>query len=311
MTAAEFLKQGKLDESLKALEAEVRKAPADPKLRVFLFQLLSVMGVWDRAANQLEVVSEMDPGALLMAQMCRQAILCEHFRAEVFAGKRSPLLLGEPDAWVQQMIAAMSLEGQGNHEGAATLRAEALEAAPVSAGFIQVERAGHTLEPVAFEWIADADPRLGPMLEVVVGGKYYWVPWYRIRAIKAEKPQDLRDAVWAPVQLLWSTGAATVGLIPCRYAGSESQSQPGSVRLGRETLWVTSAGGEDRPLGHRLFATESGEFSLHEVRSIQIGDGQAEWPSDRDEAMSAEAISKLPDAVKARLGHLSGGGKIG
>lgn len=293
MTAAELIKLAKLDEALTALEGEVRKAPADPKLRVFLFQILALMGRWDRATTQLEVIAEMNPAALLMAQACRQAILCEHFRTEVFTGKRSALLLGEPDQWVQQLIAAMTLDGQGNHSAAEELRAAALEAAPASAGFLEV--AGADGKPVRtnFEWIADADPRLGPMLEVMVGGKYYWVPWHRVRAVKVEKPSDLRDAVWAPARFLWSTGAAQDGFIPSRYVGSEQPSNPGPVRMARETVWVQS-GGAELPLGQRLFATDAGEFSLFETRTIQIGEGEAEWPTDRMAQAGVAAVANLP-----------------
>ena len=28
----------------------------------------------------------------------------------------------------------------------------------------------------AFAWMADADMRLGPVLEAVINGRYYWVP---------------------------------------------------------------------------------------------------------------------------------------
>ncbi len=297
MTAAELIKQAKLDEALTALENEVRKAPADPKLRVFLFQILALMGRWDRATTQLEVIAEMNPAALLMAQACRQAILCEHFRTEVFTGKRSALLLGEPDQWVQQIIAAMSMDGQGNHDAAADLRASALEAAPASAGFLEVAGADGSPVRTNFEWIADADPRLGPMLEVMVGGKYYWVPWHRVRAIKIEKPCDLRDAVWAPARFLWSTGAAQDGFIPSRYAGSESPANSGAVRMARETVWVDSGHGQELPLGLRLFATDAGEFSLFETRLIQIGEGEAEWPSDRMAAAGVGAVANLPKDI--------------
>ncbi len=43
-TIEEDVRQGRLDEALAALQAAIRKAPADPKYRVLLFQLLSVMG---------------------------------------------------------------------------------------------------------------------------------------------------------------------------------------------------------------------------------------------------------------------------
>ena len=40
-------------------------------------------------------------------------------------------------------------------------------------------------EDSAFEWIADADDRLGPVLEAIVNGRYYWVPFERVRRIQA------------------------------------------------------------------------------------------------------------------------------
>lgn len=67
MTPQDLLKQGKLDECLKTVEAQVRANPADAKLRVLLFQVLAVMGEWDRATIQLGVAAEMDQANVLMA----------------------------------------------------------------------------------------------------------------------------------------------------------------------------------------------------------------------------------------------------
>ena len=60
MTAEQLLKEGQLDEALKALFQVVRDKPADAKSRRFLFQLLSVLGDWKRADTQLQVLGEMD-----------------------------------------------------------------------------------------------------------------------------------------------------------------------------------------------------------------------------------------------------------
>jgi type VI secretion system protein ImpE len=100
MTAKELVQQGKLAEALTALGAEVRAAPNDAKLRVFMFQLLAVTGQWERAANQLKVCNDQDPKTIMMAQVCGPALAAENLRAEIFAGNRSPLLLGEPEEWI-------------------------------------------------------------------------------------------------------------------------------------------------------------------------------------------------------------------
>jgi type VI secretion system protein ImpE len=90
MSAEELLRQGRLNDAFAALKEQVRKAPANAKLRVFLFQVLAVQGDWERALTQLNTAAEMDASTLAMAQMYREALSCEALRAEVFAGLRTP-----------------------------------------------------------------------------------------------------------------------------------------------------------------------------------------------------------------------------
>src|SRR5688500_2239100 len=80
--AVEYLRQGQLSQCLEALQAQVRQQPADPKLRVFLFQLLAVLGRWDRALAQLKVAGEMDPTCIPLTQIYQPALHPDVLRAE-------------------------------------------------------------------------------------------------------------------------------------------------------------------------------------------------------------------------------------
>ena len=84
--AEERFRAGDLSGCLQQLQAAVRSAPADAKLRIFLAQVLMVQGDWDRALNQLKVIGEVDASALPMAHAYSTAIQCERLRADVFAG---------------------------------------------------------------------------------------------------------------------------------------------------------------------------------------------------------------------------------
>lgn len=251
-------KAGRLTAALEELQAEVRQKPADVKLRIFLAQLLMVMGQWDRAVTQLAVISEMDAGALPMARAYRAAIDCELLRAEVFAGKRSPLLFGDPEPWIAGMLKALAIEAEGRAADAATLRAESCEMAPASAGKLNGE---------PFEWLADADSRLGPMLEVMLNGAYYWVPLHRVQKIMIDPPADARDLIWLPAQFIWTNEGEAVGFIPTRYVGSEA-SQDDAIRMSRKTEWRQLGESSFAGEGQRLLATDSAEYSLLEVREI-------------------------------------------
>ncbi len=260
MDAAELLKQARLDEALLKLQEQVRGDPANARHRVFLFQLLAVMGRWDKALTQLNVAADLDPKALLMAQVCRQTLQCEAFRAEVFAGQRLPLVFGQPDEWVGWLVQANQLAAEGHHAQAVEMRNRAFEAAPAVAG---------NIDGKPFEWLADADPRLGPVLEAIIDGKYFWVPMHNIRQVSVEAPADLRDVVWLPANFTWANGGVGVGMIPGRYPGTESATD-GAVRLGRRTDWRTVAPEMDIPIGQRLLVTNEGEYPLFELRRISF-----------------------------------------
>jgi type VI secretion system protein ImpE len=260
LAAEKSLLAGDLDGALAKLTEKVRGDPANPKLRVFLFQLLSLNGEWERALTQLNVTAEMDPINLTMAQVYREAIQCEVLRKEVFAGRTSPLVFGDPEPWIALLISALKATAEGRHEHARELRDKAFDEAPTTSGKIN---AG------SFAWIADGDTRMGPVLEAIVLGRYYWVPYHRIREIRMEPPTDLRDFVWAPAQFTWSNGGQTVGLVPARYPGSESHPEP-AIRLGKRTEW-TDAGAETYVgLGQRMIATDTGEHPLLDIRTLLL-----------------------------------------
>ncbi len=258
MTPEEHIKLGRLDEAMTSLRDAIRSNPAEPKLRVFLFQLLCVNGDWEKALTQLNLIADISADANLLAQIFRPVIQCEALRAEVFAGKRSPLIFGEPQEWIGWLVHANALAATGKLQEARALLDKALEAAPAVSGSIN----GH-----AFEWLADADSRLGPVLEAVIDGKYYWVPFNRIAQIHFSRPSDLRDLVWISATFTWANGGESSGLVPVRYPGSEA-AQDAGLRLSRKTEWKD--GGEGFFFGHgqRVFATDADEYPLLETLSV-------------------------------------------
>ena len=256
------LKGGDPAAALEQLQEQVRARPGDAALRTFLFQLLCVLGQWERALNQLEVASSLDPGALAMAQMYGEAIRCEAIRSEVFAGRKSPVVFGEPEQWLALLIESRLVAGRGDADYAEQLRLRAFEEAPASSGEIDGRR---------FEWIADADSRLGPVLEAVINGRYYWVPFARLSRVSIEAPSDLRDVVWMPAHLAFENGGETVALIPTRYPGSHA-SDDGLITLARKTVWVEVAEDAHHGLGQRVLTTDGEDVPLMDVRTITIGD---------------------------------------
>ena len=271
--AEALLRQGDPRAALAKLTEAVRAKPADASLRIFLSQLLCVLGQWERAHTQLNVVAEMDKLAIPMRETVGHAIRCELMRAQVFAGKRSPMVFGQPDEWLALLIESLLQAGQGNADMARDLAARAFDAAPAVSGQIDGQ---------AFEWIMDADSRLGPVLEACVNGRYYWVPFSRLSRIVFEAPEDLRDCVWMPAQLMFTNGGETVALVPTRYPGSQDSSD-GLINLARRTEWSELGADRWAGLGQRVLATDAGEHDLMAVRTITLDEAPASPESSNGE----------------------------
>lgn len=246
--------------ALVSLTAAVKAAPAKPQLRVFMAQLLCVLGQWERAHTQLNVVADLDASTGPMREMVGHALRCELLRAAVFAGRRSPMVFGQPDEWLAMLIESLLQSGQGDAEISAQLADRAFEAAPATQGRINGQ---------PFEWIGDADSRLGPVLEAMVNGKYYWIPFHRLSSVVIEESKDLRDRAWLPANISFANGGEAIAMIPTRYSGSES-SEDGQILMAAKTEWVNMGFGRFAGLGQRVLVTDQGEHDLLSVRRIEM-----------------------------------------
>lgn len=260
MDVKDALKAGCLTEALSLAKQGVRKAPADPAQRSLLFQLYCIVGDWPAAATQLNLVGELDPTTSLFVGVAEKILDCEIERTRVFAGRQEPTLFGEPAPWIGGMVEAFRLSLQGKWEAAAASQAKALEAAPMTPA---------RLGACQVDWLADADSRLGPLLEAFVDGRYYWVPFQRIRQLTLRPRTHLMDVIWAPVDFIWTNEGHSSGFIPVRYAGSEFSAEP-LIQLGRKTEWAAHEGNIYQGIGHRIITTSEAELPLLEMDSVHF-----------------------------------------
>ena len=205
-------------------------------------------------------MEKLDKDTYPMVQTYRTAILCEMLRADIFAGRQTPLIFGEPPAWMAWMVESLKLLAEERYDQAEALRDQAFEKAEAIPGVIDEN---------SFNWIADADSRLGPILEVILNGRYYWVPFQQIQSVQIAPPKDLRDLVWLPAQFFWINGSKMVGFIPSRYPGSE-KTEDSALQLAHTTFWQEVNPGIHYGLGQRMLATDLDDYSLLNVRLLRM-----------------------------------------
>ncbi len=260
MSPEELVHAAQLEDGLAALKAQVRDAPTDPHKRFFLFQLLSVLGRWEQAMTQLNIAADLDVNLAMFAHAGRRLLQAEALREEVFAGRRTPMILGEPDEWVSAMVQATRLLAQGHTDEALRDREAALAEAPARPGRLNDE---------AFAWLCDADARMGPMLEGVVDGRYYWIPMTNIARVEIEAPSRLRDLVWLPTTFVWTNEGVSTGFLFTRYPGSHEADDP-AIMLARKTDWTDIADGVQIGTGQRILISDASDFPILETREIEF-----------------------------------------
>jgi len=258
--AAGSLVPDELDSELARIKHAIRESPAAPEHRIAYFQLLCIKGDWERANDQLKIVEEVAPASALFAQVYSRAILCELERAKVFAGDGDPVIFGEPAEWLAHLIEAFRRGRSGDWDAASKAQALAFEAAPVTKG---------SLNDHAIEWVADADSRLGPVLEAFIEGHYRWIPFDRISKLTIPEPSHQIDKVWVPAKFVWTNRGSADGLIPVRYFGSEATGST-AMKSASLTEWVEPAPGIYTGLGQRLITSDIQEVGLLDVRELNL-----------------------------------------
>lgn len=135
-----------------------------------------------------------------------------------------------------------------------------------------------TLNGKPFEDLRDADPDIGPRLEVFAAGSYVWIPFQHVASVEMAAPQRLRDTLWAPalVQAAPSFRGMDLGevLVPAVYPFSWKQPDE-QVWLGRVTNWLVNENGRESPVGQKTLLVDGEEFSFLEVRSLKFENGAA------------------------------------
>ena len=239
VSANDLFRAGKLKEAVQALNAEVRDHPTDTKRRTFLFELLCFAGEYERAEKQLDVLAQAGPNSEMGALLYRSALQAERTRQDLFNRKQYP----------------KPVEGSTPSHGAPT----------------------GTLNGKPFQEIGDADPRIGPRLEVFAGGNYLWINFEHLASLDIPPPQRLRDLLWTPARVRAGPGLKNTELgevlLPVLSPGAW-QSSNEAIKLGRVTQWNDDESGESVPVGQKMLLVDGEEIPLLEIRKLEFNSPQ-------------------------------------
>jgi type VI secretion system protein ImpE len=123
--------------------------------------------------------------------------------------------------------------------------------------------------------IADADPRVGPRLEVFAGGRYLWIPFAHLAAVHIEGPARLRDLRWLPARVATGPSVRDLELgevllptlTPAAWRHDDAE-----LRLGRATDWEELPDGDFAPVGQKLLRIDGALVPLVEIRTLTFAE---------------------------------------
>lgn len=236
------------------LENEIKARPADADLRAAFVQFLCLSGNWARALTQLKSWLALKPQAEPTVTLLEQTLRGEQQRAAVLSGQARPQMPEEQWPWLANLADALAAEPQQ----ATALCLNALEQADANPGTLNVIDD----EERAFGWLMDGDARLGPVCELIVNGRYFWLPFSAIAEIRFQAPASVTDLVWRHALVRLADGSEQVCQIPARYPLGEQPEE--RFLLGRATEWLAldDEGSLYQGLGQKVWLNDEDEFPL-------------------------------------------------
>jgi type VI secretion system protein ImpE len=234
MNAQELYRAGRLADALKALSAEVRDNPTDARRRTFLFELLCFAGEYARADKQLEVLGEAGPNSEIGVMVYRSALFAERQRQDLFTRGEFPQPQGDS--------AETPLSGVINGK--------------------------------PFKSFSDADPRIGPRLELFAAGNYLLLPFEHVASIHIMPPKRLRDLLWTPavVRTTPAFKGTELGEVMLPVLSPFAWQNPDdAVRLGRATVGEEQENYDAQiPVGQKMWLADDEEIPFLELRSLEF-----------------------------------------
>jgi type VI secretion system protein ImpE len=260
MKAKDLLAAGQLNEAIEELLRHVKANPNDASSRTFLFELSCLVGDWDRAERQLDVIGHQSTEAQLGVMVYRANINAERERKRVFSEGVQPHFLREPPTYVDLHVEALNQVSRGKMEEARATLDRAEEERPVSPGKLNGQE---------FQDFRDYDDFVAPVLELIVKDKYVWLPFEQIKSMQISPPRQLRDMIWASARVEALDGTIGEVYVPTLYQAT-SNSDNDQLRLGRQTHWTEIGGNIYRAVGLRLFLIDDEDKTVFEAASVEF-----------------------------------------
>jgi type VI secretion system protein ImpE len=258
MTPHDALADGRLTDAISLQEVVVAAAPNDPAVRRLLVDLLAFAGRLDDASEHLAQIDSDLPEWPETERNLHRLFRAERLRS---VEGRQPQIRPEPEPkHASRRWLAIKAIQQARPDDAVKCIDAADSVTPEVWGFLDGQE---------FEGLRDADDRFASVLEVFLGGEYFWYAWESLRKVTLPPATVLLDQLYRPAQLTLKDGNTLSVHLPMVYSGSYRAEDV--FALGIEMDHVCPDSGPTRCVGGKLLLIGDGaEVPLAECRMIEL-----------------------------------------
>jgi type VI secretion system protein ImpE len=262
MNAKELLRAGQLAAAIDASVEEVKRRPTDLDAREFLCELLILGGDLERADKHMDVLGHQNPQFMVGVALLRQLVRAEQARQQLFSEGRVPEFLEEPDAGMRAALQASVLLREGDAEQAKRIMDEAEENRAPLVGYVN----GNKVDD-----FRDLDDLLSGVLELLTSnGKYYWIPFKRIKQLEFRPAERTLDLLWRRAHIeVDKDGPSGEVYIPATYVPLDGAVSD-EARLGRTTDWVGGEESMTRGIGLRMFLAGEEALPIMDIQELRF-----------------------------------------
>lgn len=232
------LDSGNLKGAVEGALALVKSNPTDIAARIFLFELSSFAGDWERAEKQLEVIGHQDTAAMIGSKIYQQNFKAERDRINFFEhGTRPESAMKFPE-YVEDLIKANEL-----------IRLGKTAEARVMLDQVETNRPAFkcSVNDNDFSDLRDYNDATICVFEVIIKDTYAWLPFEQVESIEFLERKSLRDVYWPQAKVELTNGTSGEMFFPSLYVNTW-KADDDLVRLGRSVDW--------RDLGDEIYAGE-------------------------------------------------------
>ncbi len=259
---SQVLRKTSLAQAQVLLENDIKASPVNARLRAALVQLLCLSGNWSRALTQLKSWQALAPQAEPTVTLLEQTIAAEQRREAVLSGQGRPSMSESHWPWLMLMADALSLPAPQ----ASALRKKALEQACATPGTVTQTDGKER----SFSNLRDGDARFGPVCEVFMNDRYFWLPFSAIAQVTFQAPSSTFDLIWRRTHIQLHDGHEQTCQIPLRYPVTNSQAD--DLLLARATEWQALPASDNQFTGYgqKVLTSESGEYPLLNLQTLRF-----------------------------------------